>query len=275
MTLADTRLSVAATDWAAAESLLAIGIVPIGVPDTDVYRQWMRTIPLPESVHDLGSRAEPNLELLASLSPDQIFISNWQTNLVGQFEQIAPVYKVTIINPPTSPLSNARQALLDIAGLLSRADQADQCLATFDATMATATEKLGAMTNRDVIVGVLHENGRQLYAYGPGSWVDEIIVRIGLRNALGAPASRFGNALIDLTELIESPNAHLLYLDQGERTQRAEYALARSTVWRRIPMVKERRVHAIPVFYPLGGIPSAQRCIEVLLSALTNPVSYE
>jgi ABC-type Fe3+-hydroxamate transport system substrate-binding protein len=266
--VAATPAAIATLDWAAAECLLALGAVPIAVPDTAVYRQWMQTIALPESVADLGSRAEPNLELLSTLRPGRILISNWQTSLAGQFERIAPVSTVTIIDPPASPLANARKALVDIGRMLSAGERASQWLAGFDRAQQAAAASLVLLKKRDVIVGVLHENGRQIYAYGPGSWVHEILLLLGLNNALRAPASRFGNALIDIAALTEMPQARLLYLDQGERTRRAEAALAQSSVWSRIPMVVGGRVQSIPVFYPLGGLPSARRFVEILTQAV-------
>lgn len=266
---AGTPRRIVTADWAAAESLLAIGLVPLAVADAEVYRQWLPGITLPEDVLDLGSRAEPNLELIAWLHPDEILISNWQASLAGQFERIAPTQKVTIIDPPSSPLENARRALRQISRFDSREDEAEHYLAAFDDTLSASAASLKDEQSKDVIVGVLHENGRQIYAYGKGSWVHEIIGHLGLRNALGVQTSRFGNALIDLAQLAQTPAAHLLYLDQGDRTRRAEFALARSTLWQTLPMVKQGRVKAIPVFYPLGGIPSAMRCARVLATAVT------
>ena len=141
-------------------------------------------------------------------------------------------------------------------------------LAFFDAVLAQSLVELRGDKSRNVMIGVLHENGRQIYAYGAGSWVHEILGRLGLNNALGVPPSRFGNALIDLAQLAESSDVRLFYLDQGDRTRRAEQALSRSTLWRGLPIVREGRVHPIPVFYPLGGIPSATRFVQVLTAAL-------
>lgn len=267
---ANAPSAIAATDWAAAETLLALGLVPIAVPDTSVYRQWMGTTPLPEGVHDLGSRAEPNFEMLAALRPDCILISNWQANLSVQLSVIAPVHEVTIIDPPQSPLENARRALLEIGGLVAKEDAARRWLDEFDTAQREAIEVLRDCESRDVIVGVLHENGRQIYAYGPGSWVHEIILFLGLNNALRAPTSRFGNALIDIAQLAEIPTARLLYLDQGNRTWQAETALAQSTVWNRIPLVQAHHVNRIPVFYPLGGLPSVRRFADILVSVTTQ-----
>ncbi|GAB4065100.1 ABC transporter substrate-binding protein [Ancylobacter sonchi] len=259
---------IASTDWAAAESLLALGVVPLGVAETATYRQWLPDPALPAEVDDLGSRAEPNLELLAGLAPERIFVSNWQTGLVPLLGRIAPVQTVTIIDGRGDALGNARAALTQIGETTGRQLQAQACLDAFDADLARSGDRLAGRLSRPVYVGVLHENGTQLFLYGPGSWVHDLMLRLGLRNALKRPTSAFGNALVDIAELADSPDAILLYLDQGARTRRAERALAGSSLWRMLPMVREGRVRAIPPFYALGGLPSVLRTLTVLDAAL-------
>jgi iron complex transport system substrate-binding protein len=259
---------IAVTDWAAAESLLAIGDAPLALPDIAVYRQWLCEIPLPPGVVDLGSRAEPNLELLASLGPERILVSNWQRNLIALFRRIAPTETVTIIDGRNDPYDNARAALVQIAGLANRPAAAQAYLGPFEQALASFARALEGRNLPPVYVAVLHENGTQLFAYGRGSWVDEVIRRLGLRNALRQPTSAFGNALIGLAELAGTPEALLLYLDQGERTRQAERSLATSTVWRNLPMVRAGRVHPIAPFYALGGVPSVWRCARLITSAL-------
>ncbi|MFC7397210.1 ABC transporter substrate-binding protein [Chelatococcus sp. GCM10030263] len=267
---APPALRIAVTDWAAAESLLAIGVAPLAVPDIAVYRQWLREIPLPPSVVDLGSRAEPNLELLASLAPDRILVSNWQRSLVALFRRIAPTETITIIGGRSDAYANARAALVQVADLVNRPDAAPAYLGAFDRALASFTRALEGQYLPPVYVAVLHENGTQLFAYGRGSWVDDVIRHLGLSNALRQPTSAFGNALIGLAELAGTPEALLLYLDQGERTRRAERSLATSTVWRSLPMVRAGRVHRIPPFYALGGVPSVWRCGRLITSALAG-----
>jgi iron complex transport system substrate-binding protein len=261
---------IAAPDWAAAESLLAVGVPPLAVADVDVYREWLPEISLPAGVVDLGSRAEPNLELLAALRPDRILISNWQRSLIDRFERIAPTQVLSIVAPPASPLDNAGAALAAVAAPLGKAEDARRYRTAFAATLAAGAAGLSDRKGMPVIVGVLHENGRQLYAYGPGSWVHEILLRLGLRNGLAVPTSRFGNALIAVAQLAATPEATLLYLDQGSRTRRAESALRDNTLWRGLPLVRAGRVRAIPAFYALGGLPSAWRCARLIRDAVAE-----
>jgi iron complex transport system substrate-binding protein len=256
---------IVATDWAATESLLALGVTPLATVDVASYREWLPSLPLPDSVLDLGSRAEPNMELLAGLRPERILISNWQRALLGQFGAIAPVEVVTILGSGPSPLDNARAALRRIGVLMNRDARAKQCIEALETVLAPP-----AITARPLYIGVLHENGRQLFAYGRGSWVQEILDQLGLRNALARPTSAFGNALLDIAHLIESPEALLLYLDQGERTRRAERALRQSSLWQGLPLVRAGRARSISPFYALGGVPSALYCATLLRRALAD-----
>lgn len=256
------------TDWAAAECLLALGVTPLAICEPDLYRQWLPELPLPESVLDLGSRVEPNLERLAALRPDRIFLSNWQRSTEPLLRRIAPTQIVTVIAARTDPYENARTSLEKVAELVGRSDRARDYLRHVDTSFERFQRALTIHAHPPVYVGVLHENGAQVFVYGKGSWVDVVLARLGLRNALTRPTSPFGNALLDLAQFAEREDATLLYLDQGERTRRAERRLRASSLWQGLPMVRDGRIRTIPAFFALGAAPSMLLCARVLTEAL-------
>ncbi|MDM9624658.1 ABC transporter substrate-binding protein [Rhizobium sp. S152] len=264
-----TQPRLVAIDWAAADTLLALDIVPLAVSDVETYRQWLPD-DAPKEMLDLGSRAEPNMELIAALGPDAIFISNWQSNLAEQLRRVAPTHAVMIIAPGSDPLQNSQTELFTLAKLYGREKRAHELVAGFDASLSRRSSQISAIGMPPVFVGVLHENGSQLFLYGEGSWVHSLLRQMGLRNALSSPTSAFGNALVDLAELAASPDAILLHLDQGDRTRRAERLLGRSTLWRNLPMVRAGNVHAIAPFYPLGGMLSVERAAGVIADAVLD-----
>ncbi|WP_067583155.1 hypothetical protein [Endozoicomonas ascidiicola] len=51
------------------EQLLELGVTPIAMSDKTGYTDWVGQPALPDSVEDLGTRAEPNLEKMANLKP--------------------------------------------------------------------------------------------------------------------------------------------------------------------------------------------------------------
>ncbi|WP_231755358.1 ABC transporter substrate-binding protein [Bordetella sp. N] len=269
-TSATPALRLACTDWAAAESLAWLGHPPIAVPELAVYRRWLSDPPLPDATVDLGSRTEPNFEVLARLAPDRIFASSWQATSLPFFERIAPTQLVRIFNANSQPYPNIRELLMHLAEVCDARDVARERLRGFDADIEALRAGLGRRVGSSVYVVVLHESGTQAYVYGTGSWVQSIIEALGLRNAWDRHTNFYGNILTGIANLAEQPDACILYMDQGPRTQRAEAVLKGSTLWNRLPAVRAGRVTAIDSFFALGGLPSALRCARLVAGAVAR-----
>ena len=262
-----SRPRIACIDWAAAESLAWLGHMPVAVPDLAVYRQWLPEPPLPRNTIDLGSRGEPNLELLASLNLDRILVSSWQAGMLPLFLKIAPAEAAVVFDSRREPYANIRLLLIRMGRMTGREHAAHACLAVFDDEMERLRGALDDVAHPSVYIAVLHENGAQAFVYGHGSWVDAVVRRLGLRNAWTARTSFYGNSLIGISELAAVPDAMILYLDQGGRTDRAEALLRDSTLWHSLPAVAAKRVAKIPSFYALGGMASALRCARLVADA--------
>ena len=71
-----TPTRFATSNWSLTESLLALGIDPVAIPEADGYRTWVVEPELPETFADLGTRREPNFEALRDAKPDAILISS-------------------------------------------------------------------------------------------------------------------------------------------------------------------------------------------------------
>ncbi len=82
---------VVALNWDVLEQVLALEIKPIAAPNLAGYRQWVVNPYAPETIEDIGTRAEPNLEKIASLNPDVIIAASPQQDLIPLLKQIAPV----------------------------------------------------------------------------------------------------------------------------------------------------------------------------------------
>jgi iron complex transport system substrate-binding protein len=259
---------VACIDWAAAESLAWLGVMPVAVPDLATYRRWLPEPALPETTVNLGTRSEPNLELLAEIRPDRIIVSSWQAGMLPRFARIAPAESAVVFDARRRPYARIRELLLDVGRLVGREDVARRRLSESDETLDALRRMLSVRACRSVYVVVLNDDGAQAFVYGKGSWVETMMGRIGLRNAWVGPTSFYGNSLVGIAELAADPDAAILYLDQGARTRRAETRLRASTLWRRLPAVANGRALSIPAFYALGGLPSALRCARILARAM-------
>jgi ABC-type Fe3+-citrate transport system substrate-binding protein len=84
---------VIALEWTYVEDLLALGVQPVGVADIEGYGNWVNVpIALDESVADVGTRQEPNLERIAELAPDLIITASFRAaNNYDELTAIAPI----------------------------------------------------------------------------------------------------------------------------------------------------------------------------------------
>ena len=100
---------VAALGWACAQTLLALGVVPLVVPEIERYGRLVVEPAVPSSVQEIGLRSEPNLELLQSFAPDIIIIDPSITAAIPRLKLIAPVEIFTIFKPGRHPSGNSAQ----------------------------------------------------------------------------------------------------------------------------------------------------------------------
>src|SRR5690606_21094711 len=80
---------IVALNWAATESLLLLGISPVGVADKAGYATWVQEPELPEGVANVGTRVAPSLEAIAELKPDLIVTSTEMAPAAELLERIA------------------------------------------------------------------------------------------------------------------------------------------------------------------------------------------
>ena len=87
---------VVATEWNVVESLVQLGVDPVGVADVKGYETWDTAAPLRNEPKDIGTRGEPSMDTVASLAPDLIVATtDLPPAAVKQLREVAPVLEVT------------------------------------------------------------------------------------------------------------------------------------------------------------------------------------
>lgn len=260
---------IAALDWAGSEALLTLGVTPLAVADSGAYRRQFAHAPLPEQVPDLGGRWQPNLELLAQLSPDLIIVTSEHNPDEALQRRIAPLLAMSLHDNNLPPLVAAEGALRRVAGAAGRQEAAEVRIADAAASFDRAAENLAALAAPPLVVAVLEPDGRHVTVHAGNGLIGASLARIGLRNGWERPtASIWGFARVGVAELGQAAHAHIVFIDQGARTARALRQLEASTLWRNLPQVASRRVSSIPDLFPFGGLPTAVRFARDIESTL-------
>lgn len=250
---------VAVVDWALLETTLALGVMPVAAAELKQYARMVGEPTVPRSVVDIGLRGNPNLELLSTLSPELIVISNFYEYRRPGFERIAEVMSlpVYIAGQPCLPL--LRHSTLDLGRRLGRAGAADDLVAAFDAAIATLHDS--RRPNGRPAIAVNLGDRRHVRLFGDDTLFGGVLTTAGYRNA--APDTRYSmTAPVGLEALAREAEAELLVI--GPLPPGGDEALSQNALWQALPQVAAGRVRLLPPLDHFGGLPTATRFATLL-----------
>lgn len=257
---------VATSDWAAAETLAAIGHPPVSLGDKRAYQDWVKHPSMPASTQDAGLRFQPNLEHLYRVQPDFFVQSPWFTFLKPQFERIAPVHEIAFAGKQGVDYSTSVAATRSLGLLLRDEAAAEKLVRDTDAVFVQAARALAPYRKRPVAV-VQFIDARHLRVYGKTSLFQAVLDKVGLQNAWSGPSNEWGFQNITLTDLAKLPPHTLLIIVQPHpRNVRA--ALEKSALWQRLPFVQPENRRVLPPSWSYGALPSMQRFALLLAQKL-------
>lgn len=251
---------VAVYDIAALDTLTALGVDVIGVPDK-VY--------LPElegAAERVGTLFEPDLEALNALAPDLVIVGGRSSAQKRQTERVAKTIDMTI-----GSFADARQRITDYGTLFGREEAARALLAELDADVAAVRKAADGMGDALIVM----TNGPKISVFGPGS-------RFGwLHDELGIPAaapdvaaSSHGDAA-SFEFLASADPDWLIVLDRaaaigsGEQSALAtlDNVLVRGTsAWKKGHVIV---LPAAELYIAAGGARSTQRILKALVDGLS------
>lgn len=252
------KVDIVSFEPALTESLLGLGVAPMAVVNAGYYREFVAYPEMPDDVLDLGPSIEPNLEYLQRLKPGLIIGTSWQ--LEGTLlRRIAPLRTFDIYTSNAQPYRNAGQVMLDLGALVDRRDEARALLEQTDRLLDDLRAKLTSISDRPVYIARLNPDGRHLLLFGAKGMYQAVLERLGLRNAYQGRTNAWGGSpAVGIETLLEHPEASLLYYTNPREAVAAQRRLNNSPIWRALPMIREGRIHALPRFYPSGGLLTAQ-----------------
>lgn len=259
-----TRLAV--LDWALAETVVALGLAPLGVAETGKYRDWIGQPSLPPGTRDLGLLTEPNLELLQQLAPDLILVGDGQEASIGhRLRRIAPTLPMTLYDGGGRPFSRAKAETLRLAERLGRPAAARALIGEAEAEIEAQRQALADGERRPVVFYLFLDERHGWVADG-GGLVQEMLEALGLRNAWPGPPSYWGFTPVGIDALAGVDGEALLL--HGDYFMRDATAVLGSPLWRGLAPVRHGRTAAVPRFWTFGGVPTAMRLAGKLVGAV-------
>ncbi|MEU9593301.1 iron-siderophore ABC transporter substrate-binding protein [Streptomyces sp. NPDC048219] len=270
---------VVATEWNVVESLVSLGVDPVGVADVKGYKTWDTAAPLKNEPKDIGTRGEPSMDTVASLAPDLIVATtDLPPAAVKQLREVAPVLEVTSADG-TGQIGQMLENVDLIAKATGTTDKAKTVRDDFEAKVAEGKKALAGagMAGKDIAFadGYVTSNQVSVRPYTATSLIGEVNEAIGLNNAWkvkGDEAYGLGSTDVEgLTALPEGVQFAYIGNDDDPNATPFTGALAKNAVWKSLPFVKAGDVHRLDDgIWMFGGPASMSGYIDALVGALTK-----
>lgn len=259
---------IATVDWAQAETLVALGVPPVGLAQTADFRDWVGG-PLPAATRDIGLRVQPNMELLAQMNLDYFTLSPMYASLAPRVKRVADVRSIEIYYRKTGDVwSKLAAGTRALGALVDRKNAAERLIDDTNAHIAQLARRIPDDTPPLLVVQFM--DARHVRVFGAGSLFGAVLDRLGLHTAWTDETSFWGFALVPLERLAAIDDARIVVVDPMPVGVAAD--LADSAIWQHLPAVRGHEVVRLPPVWSFGGLPSAERFAEVLTTALTGPV---
>lgn len=266
---------LAVLDWGLLETVLALGVTPVGVAETAAYNDSVVTPAVPAGVSDVGLRLAPSLELLQQLAPDYILINSSQESQRAMLERIAPVRAFAVYTDAGAPYRHSQAVTLQVGQLCGNEAAARQLIdataSTLDASHAQiAAWRAGSRMpdpHRPLYL-IRFFDSRHIGVYGARSLFQDVMTALDVSNAWQGPTDYWGIGVAGIEKLAASARADVLYFDPLPGG--VARTLTSNRLWHALPAVAAGRVAALPPFWGFGMLPSAARFARALATALTE-----
>ncbi|NGO41829.1 iron-siderophore ABC transporter substrate-binding protein [Streptomyces ureilyticus] len=270
---------VVATEWNEVESLISLGVDPVGVADIKGYKLWDSAVPLKNEPKDIGVRGEPSMDTIAGLKPDLIVASSdLPPAAVKQMRDIAPVLQIKSADA-ADPIGQMTKNLDVIAKATGTTEQAEKLKKDFEAKIAEGKKALAdaGLAGADYAFadGYLVSNQTTIRPFTSGSLIGAVNERIGLKNAWTVKGDKdYGLGSTDVEGLTKlGGDVRFAYIgNDGDKSSTPfSGALAKDRVWTSLPFVEKGNAHRLPDgIWMFGGTGSMSAYIDAVVAALTK-----
>jgi ferric hydroxamate transport system substrate-binding protein len=260
--------NIVVTDWTVLENLLELGIVPLGAPELDRYRQYVVQPKLPTMITDIGKRMTPNLATVKSLNPDVVILGTKQRELARAFSLFARVNYYNSFSPRyRTNGTKSRKRFLQIAQLVQKVPLAEKKLAFLDTRIAELKKQLSDHFGQQLpFVTTCRFSAKQkLLLYGRNSMPDYALGLLGIEDEYQTEVSTWGETEVSISALKEIKTGYLICFKPHD-----DASIFNQNNWRKLSLVQQDRFHYADPVWSYGGAMSVLYIAEAVTKTLLN-----
>lgn len=262
---------IIALEWTYAESLLALGVMPVGVADIDGYNNWVKIEPqLDETVVNVGTRQEPNLEVIAELQPDLIIAPSFRVS--ANYEALNAIAPTITFNSYPTDITHYEEMLntfVTIGHLVDRPAEAQAVLDAMTDYFAQANQALiNAGRGGETFIlsqTFLASEVPTFRLFTDNAMAVQVLEQIGLSNAWDDAPQQYGFTTVDFEAFVAIDDTNFFYIAQPDY----QTTLVESPLWGGLPFVLSDRAYWLGGdVWLFGGPLSMQVLVDTILNTL-------
>lgn len=261
-------LKVATLDLPATDIAAFAGANIVAAAAASRFRNGRADFPLADTVRDIGTPVEPNLELLLALKPD-LLLSAWPIAEDRRLSRIGPTVHIPIFAKGGDHFARNVDAVRLVAAKCATSRRADELLAHLENLLDQFSARFMQSPAKEVLLATLNNDGSTVRVYGPSSILGSTLSRVGIANVWRGPDSIWGWSNIRPELLRQWPDVQIIEITQywdGPATMRER--LVCGPVWKALPQAKVGRIVTLPPIAVLGGLWTALHFATLLAEAL-------
>ncbi|MWA15726.1 ABC transporter substrate-binding protein [Streptomyces sp. BA2] len=268
---------VVGTEWNVVESMVTLGVDPVGVADVKGYKAWDSAVPLKNDPKDIGTRGEPSMDTLAGLTPDLIVTTtDMSASAVKQMKEVAPVLQVKAADgsDQVGQMMDTLDVIAKATGTTAEAKKAKESYETKVAEGKKALKEAKLDGSKIAMAdGYAASNQVSLRGYTSNSLLGAVNEDLGLKNAWKIKGDKdYGLATTDVEGLTAlGDDVKFVYIgNKGDDSSDVfTDELADNSVWKSLPFVKDDEVHRLPDgIWMFGGPEAMEAYIDALIDSL-------
>ena len=175
---------IVALEFSFVQALDSLGVTPVGITDDNQPERIAQLLGKEITYSSVGTRLEPNLELVSALQPDLIIADERRHAAI--YEQLSAIAPTIIINSWDGSYEDIKAAVVTIADAIGDKAKGETVVADHEAKIAAIRAQIPADDQRSFLLAVATPDSWSLHT--SSSFSGSVFEAIGVHPAITADA---------------------------------------------------------------------------------------
>jgi ABC-type Fe3+-citrate transport system, periplasmic component len=238
--MGETQLSAApkkiiTLEYSFVDALAALDIKPVGIADDNKKDILIKAIAdKVGSYTSVGTRSQPNLEVISSLKPDLIIADLKRHKAI--YEELNKIAPTIVLKSLESSYDENINAFKTISKAVNQEEKAEKRLTEHTELINKLKSEVAFDASKTVLPAVVREDG--FNAHASSSFTGQLLEKIGLKNAIQQTNGAY--AEMNLEQLVQLNPDVLLIMKSSEKTIIDQWQT--NPLWKNLKAVKNNQV---------------------------------